>query len=427
MVSIANVRIACDGTHFDGPFNRLDGRKITIWRSCDLRLELAVFDRGILQNIGNLSTITVQVKPMGPNDSAPLSSTAPVMAKTVTAETFDETLTLEEWENGAGQHVVVEFSGEETDMEAGDAWLVIWATTVDNPAKILILSAGRIAVHESSGGIVTSIPDGPLENFYDRTTCDILFVRREKNLSDITSPDAARDNLGIGEVAAADLLNENDMASDSTEAAPTQHSVKAFVESIASETSATLLEEIGSATGSASVKEKYESNSDTNAYTDSDKTIVGTVGNVANLTTTTKTSTVAAINEIVSDLADYVPKTRTINGKALSSNITLINADIGSEPSIAAGTTSQYWRGDKTWVNFPAPSPSGGSVQDFWPANGFGRFSSYVLHPRFSSTGGICGPDGWMLFSENGSEAHKDYFESSTTFGSGRFGDLVFS
>lgn len=32
-----------------------------------------------------------------------------------------------------------------------------------------------------------------------------------------------------------------------------------------------------------------------------------------------------------------------------------LQADVSSrEPAIAAGTVSQYWRGDKTWVDFPA-------------------------------------------------------------------------
>src|SRR5215475_8044537 len=31
----------------------------------------------------------------------------------------------------------------------------------------------------------------------------------------------------------------------------------------------------------------------------------------------------------------------------------------GKEPTIAAGTTAQYWRGDKTWAAFPSTTPSG--------------------------------------------------------------------
>ncbi len=34
----------------------------------------------------------------------------------------------------------------------------------------------------------------------------------------------------------------------------------------------------------------------------------------------------------------------------------------GKEPSISAGTTSQYWRGDKTWVEFPTSLPPSGTA-----------------------------------------------------------------
>lgn len=72
-----------------------------------------------------------------------------------------------------------------------------------------------------------------------------------------------------------------------------------------------------------------------------------------------------------------VPNTRTVAGKALSADISLVKADVGlanvdntsdankpvstatqtalnaKEPTIAPGTTSQYWRGDKTWQTLP--------------------------------------------------------------------------
>jgi hypothetical protein len=40
----------------------------------------------------------------------------------------------------------------------------------------------------------------------------------------------------------------------------------------------------------ASVKEKYESNADTNAFTDFDVALVATIGDVDDLTTTSKTT-----------------------------------------------------------------------------------------------------------------------------------------
>jgi hypothetical protein len=163
----------------------------------------------------------------------------------------------------------------------------------------------------------------------------------------------------------------------------------------------------GTAETPASIKEKYESNPDTNAYTNSEQETVSTIGNVSNLSTDDKTSTVAAINEVLSDLDNYVPKTTGINGHALSGNITLSNADINSEPAIAAGTESQYWRGDKTWAEFP-----GGGIEDLWPTNASHRFSSYAQKPYFISTGGVCAVDGWYIYNSSTTPVSSSYFAS---------------
>jgi hypothetical protein len=102
----------------------------------------------------------------------------------------------------------------------------------------------------------------------------------------------------------------------------------------------------------ASVKEKYESNADTNAFTDDDVALIGTIGDVEDLITIDKDTLVDAVNEVVGTFSDYVPTTRTVNNKSLSSNITLANSDIGSEPAVTAVTTAQFWRGDKSWQDF---------------------------------------------------------------------------
>jgi hypothetical protein len=42
------------------------------------------------------------------------------------------------------------------------------------------------------------------------------------------------------------------------------------------------------------------------------------------------------------------------NIKTLNSNSLLGSGNIAVEPTITAGTTAQYWRGDKTWQPFPS-------------------------------------------------------------------------
>jgi hypothetical protein len=374
MANIANVRIACDGTHFDGPVNNLDGRKITIWCGCDLLLELAVFHRGTLQDVSNLAAITVQIKPMGQNDTAPSAAVAPIISKTVTADAINSALTLSEWENSSKQHALVEFSGEEMAIAPGDAWLVIWASTIDEPEKIIILNAGRIAVRESSGGTAT-IPDGPIEKFYSSETCDLLFARREENLADLSSASEALANLGVGEYISNALLNEEDMESDSTTAAPTQHCVKVFVENAAESTLISSQEQADSALDNAK------------------------------------------------EYADEVCSTTLQSAENYADDV--CETTLTSANSYANGAAAGALSAAKAYADNIVGSANSSAI-DWWPANGFGRFSSYVLRPRFSSSGGICGPDGWMIFSENGNETAKNYFESSATHGIGRQGDLVF-
>jgi hypothetical protein len=75
------------------------------------------------------------------------------------------------------------------------------------------------------------------------------------------------------------------------------------------------------------------------------------------------TSCLLAVSNNLSDVADQamalaniggVPNSRMINGHELDDDVTISNADIGSEPAIAAGTSSQYFRGDKSWAALDA-------------------------------------------------------------------------
>ncbi|MDR2677763.1 MAG: hypothetical protein LBB26_04380 [Puniceicoccales bacterium] len=229
MASIATIRIACDVSNFDAPRDVHTGRTPIFWKGNDLQFQLAVFDRRVLQPLGNITRIILDIKPMGPEDTAPDVSVLPLMRGEAAAASFDDSVTEETWENGTQQQAVITFTADESAIAARDAWLVIWAETVDNPEKIITLCAGRISVRESSGGVDLAPPE-PEDRFYNRHQCDALFARRSQNLSDLSNEAEARDHLQLGPAALYGVLNEDDMASASTTHVPTQWSVKTYVE-----------------------------------------------------------------------------------------------------------------------------------------------------------------------------------------------------
>lgn len=78
----------------------------------------------------------------------------------------------------------------------------------------------------------------------------------------------------------------------------------------------------------------------------SDSRVLGTL--LAGLTTATSIA-ITATDSIISGLGKLQAQINT-NTSQISSNTTAIS---GKEPTISSGTTSQYWRGDKTWRDLP--------------------------------------------------------------------------
>jgi microcystin-dependent protein len=87
----------------------------------------------------------------------------------------------------------------------------------------------------------------------------------------------------------------------------------------------------------AQVKTLYESNLNTNAYTDTEKAKLGGI------------ATAATANSSDAVLLNRANHTGT---QAISTVVGLQTAIDGKEPVISTGTTSGFWRGDKTWTDF---------------------------------------------------------------------------
>jgi hypothetical protein len=100
------------------------------------------------------------------------------------------------------------------------------------------------------------------------------------------------------------------------------------------------------------------------------------------------TGSLSSQSDLASALSGKVPVTRTVNGYALSADVTLTKADVGlsnvdntsdaakpistaqatalagKEPTITSGTTAQYWRGDKTWQTLDKAAVGLGNVDN---------------------------------------------------------------
>ncbi len=150
------IRIAADATSFDSPVEAQRNLTPAFWRGADLQFEFGLFHNDTLIDVSNLATLTVEVKPLAQDNGAPADGTTPLMSNTVT--TFDNTLDLFTWADSSKAHATVPFTAAETALEPGLYWLVVTATTTDNPAHGITFTAGRIEVLQSGAAATEVAP-----------------------------------------------------------------------------------------------------------------------------------------------------------------------------------------------------------------------------------------------------------------------------
>ncbi|MGF1450260.1 MAG: hypothetical protein ACFB20_12705 [Opitutales bacterium] len=190
------IRVAADAALFTAPLDQRTAATPAFWRGNDLEFEIAVFSNRILQSVANLSSLTVEIRARASDGGPPEPSTPPLMTATIEASALDDSLSAQSWDDGTGAHARVNFTAPQSNVVAGDHWLLVQALTTDNPARRLTLTAGPIRVLEDGGGLVTEPPEAG-QPFFNATESDARYSRVSENLADLTDPAAARNNLGI--------------------------------------------------------------------------------------------------------------------------------------------------------------------------------------------------------------------------------------
>jgi len=167
------LRLAGDAANFDAPLDVLRRATPQFWRGNDAQFELAVFFNGALQDVSNLASLTLEIRPLGSGGAAPDPGFTPLMGATVTS--FDNTTTLDSWNSGTKQHAVVTFTAAQSNIVAGPAWLSIFVITTDSPGRVITLCAGPVRVLEDGSGLATT-PSPAGDTFYTAAQSDARFA-----------------------------------------------------------------------------------------------------------------------------------------------------------------------------------------------------------------------------------------------------------
>jgi hypothetical protein len=175
------LRIRIDVESFDNPVDVLHGGIPQYWRGNDLRIELGIFAGNDLVDVSNFSRIVLAVRALNNDGEAPPAA-APILLSGECA-TLDASVTQANWEAGEAQHAAFNFSAEATNLPSDDYWMSIWAEMDGEIAKILTLGAGLIHVLENGGGVSTEPPE-PISQYYNAAESEAKFVSKESIDSD---------------------------------------------------------------------------------------------------------------------------------------------------------------------------------------------------------------------------------------------------
>lgn len=164
------LRLLCDLGSPDQVLEQSTKQPPVLVRGSAVVFELALARYGTLFAgiSAAIDSLTLQVRA----SSAPSSDV--LMERSIT-EGFNDSLTEAQWNAFTAQHCAIEFTGAETALAAGDAWLAIWFTTPGG--EIVPVAFGTLTIAESGAG-VNGTPADPVTQYYTRTEADARFLLR---------------------------------------------------------------------------------------------------------------------------------------------------------------------------------------------------------------------------------------------------------
>jgi hypothetical protein len=184
------------------------------FRGTGQQFEISFFYGRELVDISNFSAVTVTVK-----DADDLTGPA-LMTKTVGEDNLNKTLTIEEWNAGTSQHVIVVFSSVETALGAGgedvDYHLVVHGLTTDDTIDKDTFGVSTLRlIEDGTVDAESPPPSGPLYLNADQIKALMeQYMKKVGDPGDVqtyrSDPDVFRRIVGVdAEGNRIDALEEN--------------------------------------------------------------------------------------------------------------------------------------------------------------------------------------------------------------------------
>ncbi|HBY60591.1 MAG TPA: hypothetical protein DEH78_12270 [Solibacterales bacterium] len=159
--------------------DKLSGETPQFWRGNDVRFEVVVMRNGAVLDVGNLASLTLEVR-----DDQNITST-PLMQKTVASGAMDNSVTDETWENDTKQHATFDFTDTETNLASpGGVYLGNWEdpkfivlSGITSGGNVITYQAGKIIFREDGAGSAGTPPTND-PNYYTQAQVDAGFVQK---------------------------------------------------------------------------------------------------------------------------------------------------------------------------------------------------------------------------------------------------------